>query len=77
MIDEMYNYREGSLPAVRLSEEWETLSAEFEATLTDEQVKMFHKLCDLQSTSSTDEVRVAYKVGFKDGAKMMIEIQNP
>lgn len=62
---------------MRLSEEWEKLSAEFEAMLTDEQVRMFHRLSDLQSTSSADEVRVAYKVGFKDVAKMMIEIQNP
>lgn len=77
MIDEMYNCREGSLPAVMLSEEWEKLSAEFEATLTDEQVKMFHRLSDLQSISLADEIRAAYKVGFKDGAKMMIEIQNP
>jgi len=76
MIDEMYNYREGSLPAVRLSEEWETLSAEFEATLTDEQLKMFHRLSDLQCTSSADEIRVTYKVGFKDGVALMRELQD-
>lgn len=44
--------------------------------LNDEQVKMFHSLSDLQSASSDDEVRVAYKVGFKDGAMMMIEVQS-
>ena len=76
MIDEMYNYREGSLPAVKLSEEWETLSAEFEATLTDEQVKIFLRISDLQCTATADELRMVYKVGFKDGAKMMIEVQS-
>ena len=50
MIDEMYNYREGSLPAVKLTEEWEKLSAEFEATLNDEQIGMFRRISDLQCT---------------------------
>ncbi len=61
MIDEMYNYREGSLPAVMLSKEWEKLSAEFETTLTDEQVKMFRRLSDLQCTSSVDEIRTGQR----------------
>ena len=76
MIDEMYNYREGSLPAVTLPDEWDELSAEFEATLTDEQREVFRRLSDLQCTAAADELRTAYKVGFKDGAKMMIEVQN-
>ncbi len=75
MIDEMYNYREGSLPAVILQEEWDKLTAEFEATLTAEQLKMFHRLSDLQCTATADELRMAYKVGFKEGAMMMIEVQ--
>ncbi len=42
--------------------------------LTDEQLTMFHKLCDLQSASAADDMRVAYKAGFKDGATAMIEV---
>ena len=56
MIDEIFNYRESSLPAGEVNEEWENLSDEFEAMLTEEQVKMFHKLCDMQSDSTADEV---------------------
>lgn len=76
MIDEMYDYREGSLPAVTLPEEWDKLSAEFEATLNEEQRDMFRRLSDLQCTATADELRIVYKVGFKDGAKMMTEIQS-
>ena len=60
MIDEIFNYRESSLPAGEVNEEWENLSDEFEAMLTEEQVKMFHKLCDMQSDSTADEVKNAY-----------------
>lgn len=74
MIDEMYNYREGSLPAVKLSDEWEKLSAEFEATLNDEQIGMFRRLSDMQCTTTADELRTVYKIGFRDGAEMMIEV---
>jgi len=76
MIDEMYNYREGSLPAVKLSDEWETLSAEFEATLNDEQIGMFRRISDLQCTATADELRMVYKVGFKDGVALMRELQD-
>ncbi len=76
MIDEMYNYREGSLPAVKLSEEWETLAAEFEATLSDEQIGMFRRISDLQCTAMADELRIVYKVGFKDGVALMRELQD-
>ena len=76
MIDEMYNYREGSLPAVTLPDEWDELSAEFEAALTDEQKDMFRRLSNLQCTAAADELRMVYKVGFKNGAKMIIEVQN-
>jgi len=75
MIDEMYNYSESQLPAAKLSEEWNELSTEFKATLTAEQLKMFHRLSNLQCTATADELRIVYKVGFKDGAKMMIEVQ--
>ncbi len=75
MIDEMYNYREGGLPAATLPDEWSELAAEFEATLTDEQRDMFRRLSDLQCTATADELRMVYKVGFKDGAKMIMEVQ--
>ena len=42
--------------------------------LTDEQLIMFHKLCDLQSATSADEARTAYKAEFKDGATVMIKV---
>ena len=74
MIDEMYNYREGSLPAVALPEEWDKLAADFEATLNDEQRDMFRRISDLQCTSTADELRMVYKIGFIDGAEMMIEV---
>ena len=47
MIDEIYNYRQGNLLTVPMSEEWETLCIKFEEELTEEQLTMFHKLCDL------------------------------
>ena len=74
MIDEIYNYRKGNLLTVPMSAEWETLCIKFEETLTDEQLTMFHKLCDLQSASAADDMRAAYKAGFKDGATVMIEV---
>lgn len=77
MIDEIYNYRQGSLLTVPMSEEWEKLCIKFEETLTDEQLTMFHKLCDLQSASAADDMRSAYKAGFKDGVALMAEIIAP
>lgn len=74
MIDEIYNYRQGNLLTVPMSTEWETLCIKFEETLTDEQLTMFHKLCDLQSATSADEARTAYKAGFKDGVALMSEV---
>ena len=74
MIDEIYNYRQSSLLTVPISEEWEKLCIKFEEMLTDEQLTMFHKLCDLQSASVADDMRVAYKAGFKDGATALIEV---
>lgn len=54
--------------------ERETLCIQFEEMLTDEQLMMFHKLFDLQSATSADEARIAYKAGFKDGARGVFEI---
>ena len=36
---------------------------------------MFHKILDCVSDTAAAEMRAAYKVGFKDGANMMQEIQ--
>ena len=58
-----------------MSAEWETLSVKFEETLTDEQITMFNRLCDLQSATVADEARTAYKAGFKDGMALMSEVQ--
>ena len=76
MIDEIYDYRESQLPAAEPSEEYEELCAEFEATLNNEQLEMFRRLSDLQSTSAADETRAAYKVEFMDGAKLITEVHN-
>lgn len=75
MIDEIYNYRHGSLPTVKVTNEWETLCIKFEEELTEEQHIMFHKLFDLQSVTSVDEARMIYKIGFKDGVALMREVQ--
>lgn len=75
MIDEIYNYRQSNLPTAQVSEEWETLCIKFEILLNEEQLVMFHKLCDLQSASASNEMRAAYKVGFKDGIALMTEVQ--
>lgn len=37
---------------------------------------MFHKILDCVSETAAAEMRATYKVGFKDGATMMQEIQD-
>ena len=74
MIDEIYNYRQCIMPTVEFSAEWRKLCIPFEESLTEEQLITFHKLLDIQSTTSADEMRDAYKAGFKDGVTDMIEI---
>lgn len=76
MIDEIYNCRQNSLLIVPMSEEWKKLCIKFEEMLTDEQLTMFHKLCDLQSASDADDMRIVYKAGFKDGVALIRELQN-
>lgn len=76
MIDEIYNYRQGNLLTVPLSAEWEKLCITFEETLSNEQLTIFHKLCNLQSASAADDMRAAYKAGFMDGTKIMIEVHS-
>lgn len=74
MIDEIYNHRLNTLAVPHSSDEWERLCKEFEDTLTEEQRTTFRDLCDMQSSSATDEMRAIYKAGFKDGAKLIAEI---
>ena len=74
MIDEIYNYRLNTIKASRSSDEWERLCKEFEDTLTEEQQNAFRDLCDMQSSSAAEEMRAAYKAGFKDGAMMILDL---
>lgn len=75
MIDEIYNYRQSNMPTVEFSAEWSKLCIPFEESLTVEQLITFHKLLDIQSETSADDARTAYKAGFKDGVTLMQEIQ--
>ena len=71
MIDEIYNSRQGAIKTYHFSDEWEQTAIPFEESLTEEQIIMFHKLCDLQNETAAAEMRAAYKAGFKDGTAMM------
>ena len=75
MIDMIYNLRVGDIHAAEFSDEFNTLCIPFEESLTEEQIIIFHKLLDIQSTTSADEARTAYKTGFKDGIAFMREVQ--
>jgi len=61
-------------PNNKLTQEWLKLSAEFERTLTAEQIDMFRKLSDIQGENAVRDNEVLYIQGFKDGALLMIEI---
>ena len=75
MIDEIYNCHVGAIKTYHFSDEWEKTAIPFEESLTEEQTIIFHKLCDLQSETAADEMRAAYKAGFKDGVALMREVQ--
>ena len=75
MIDEIYNSRLSEIKTVHTSDEWEKTVIIFEKSLNEEQESIFHKLCDLQSETAADEMRAAYKAGFKDGVALMKEVQ--
>lgn len=75
MIDEIYNSRIGTIKTSRSSDEWEKTAIDFEDSLTEKQAIIFHKLCDLQSETAADEMRAAYKAGFKDGVALIRELQ--
>lgn len=75
MIDVMYNYRQGDIRSAEFSDEFNKLCIPFENSLSEEQIDVFHKILDCVSDTAADEMRVAYKVGFKDGVVLMKEIQ--
>lgn len=75
MLDEIYNRRLDAIKTYHGSDEWEKTAIPFEDSLTEEQIIIFHKLCDLQSETAADEMRTAYKAGFKDGVALMKEVQ--
>ena len=68
----MYNYRQGDIH----SDEFNKLCIPFEDSLGEEQIDVFHKILDCVSETAAAEMRVAYKLGFKDGANMIKEIQD-
>ena len=61
-------------PNDRTLQEWRKLSAEFEKSLTPEQVETYHKLSDMQGESAAKDNEALYIQGFKDGALMILEI---
>ena len=75
MIDAMYNYRQGDIHAAEFSDEFNKLCMPFEDSLSEEQIEVFRKILDCVSDTAAAEMRVAYKIGFKDGATLMKEIQ--
>lgn len=76
MIDMIYNLRVGYIHAAEFSDEFNKLCIPFENSLNEEQIEVFHKILDCVSDTSAAEMRAAYKVGFKDGAAMIQEIQD-
>ena len=76
MIDMIYNLRAGDIHAVESSDEFNNLCIPFEKSLSEEQIDVFHKILDCVSETAAAEMRVAYKLGFKDGANMIKEIQD-
>ena len=76
MLDALYNYRQGEFHSAELSGEFNAICIPFEESLTEEQIILFHKLCDLQTEIAAAEMRAAYKAGSKDVAAMIQEIQD-
>lgn len=58
------------------SDEFNKLCIPFEDSLSEKQIDVFHKILDCVSDTAAAEMRVAYKVGFKDGAALMREVQD-
>ena len=55
-------------------QEWRKLSKEIEKSLTQEQIKTYHRLSDMQGESAAKDNEALYIQGFKDGALLMMEI---
>ena len=72
MINAMLGYRQGEIHSAEFSDEFNKLCIPFEDSLNEEQIDIFHHDC--VSETAAAEMRAAYKVGFKDGATMMLEI---
>ena len=75
MIDAMLGYRQGEIHSAEFSDEWGKLCIPYEDSMSEEQIDVFHRILDCVNETAADEMRSAYKVGFKDGATMMQEIQ--
>lgn len=75
MIDMIYNLRVGDIHSDEFSDEFNKLCILFENSLKEKQIDIFHKILDCVSDTAADEMRAAYKVGFKDGVALMKEIQ--
>ncbi|HBO20108.1 MAG TPA: hypothetical protein DD470_05965 [Ruminococcus sp.] len=75
MIDALYNYRQGDIHTAEFSDEFNKLCIPFENSLSEDQIEIFHKILDCVSDTAAAEMRVAYKVGFKDGMTLMREVQ--
>ena len=54
--------------------EYEKLSAEFEETLSQEQLNIYHQLSDLRCEDVAFYSEAAYELGFKDGAKLIMDV---
>lgn len=75
MIDALYDYRQGDIHTAEFSDEFNKLCIPFENSLSEDQIEIFHKILDCVSDTAAAEMRVAYKVGFKDGMTLMREVQ--
>ena len=75
MIDMIYNLRVRDIHSAEFSDEFNKLCIPFENSLKEDQIDIFHKILDCVSDTAADEMRAAYKVGFKDGIALMREIQ--
>ena len=75
MIDAMLGYRQGEIHSAEFSDDFIKLCIPFEESLSEVQIDVFHKILDCVSETAAAEMRSAYKVGFKDGATMIQEIQ--
>ena len=64
-----------SLFSAGFSDDFNKLCIPFENSLSEDQIDVFHKILDCVSDTAAAEMRAAYKVGFKDGAILMKEVQ--